>query len=205
MEATMSRREPLRRRPVPHDQDLFSLSKPPPILRSESQHEFAALRGALNQEIQPRGPIEQIYAAEMTNAVWEILRLCRCKTVVINTSFHKALEALLVRFCEPGEDYLAYMEEKKALISGWFTDERAKAKVLEILRTVDLDESAIEAEAICQSAACLETLNRLIASLESRRDKALRRIYEYREGSGSRLRDSANKIIDVASNKSSAA
>jgi hypothetical protein len=97
------------------------------------------------------------------------------------------------------------MQERRALISAWFTDERAKAKVLGILRTVDLDESAIEAEAIRQSAECLETLNRLIASLESRRDKALRRIYEYREGSGPRLRDSANKIIDVAPNKSSVA
>ena len=37
-----------------------------------------------------------------------------------------------------------------------------------------LDESAIEAEAIRRSAADIELLDRLLASIEARRDKALR-------------------------------
>ncbi len=44
-----------------------------------------------------------------------------------------------------------------------------------MLNYFELDESAIEAEAIRRSAADIELLDKLLASLESRRDKALRR------------------------------
>ena len=42
----------------------------------------------------------------------------------------------------------------------------------------------------------LETLDRMLASLESRRDKALRCIGEYRESLARQLRESADRMID---------
>ena len=61
----------------------------------------------------------------------------------------------------------------------WFTDEDARGEVLDVLRGFHLDESAIEAQAMAQSAVDLDLLDRLLASLPARRDRTLRCIPEY--------------------------
>jgi hypothetical protein len=88
--------------------------------------------------------------------------------------------------------------EAKDLAYAWFTDKEAKKQVLEILSGFDLDESAIEAEAIRRSSSDLELLDRMLTSLESRRNKALGCVAEYRAslGQGHQLRESADRIID---------
>jgi hypothetical protein len=67
---------------------------------------------------------------------------------------------------------------------------------LEILSRFDLDESAIEAEAIRKSSSNLELLDRMLTSLESPRNKALGCVAEYRTSLAQQLRDSADRIID---------
>jgi hypothetical protein len=71
-----------------------------------------------------------------------------------------------------------------------------KKRVSELLKQFRLDESAIEAEAIKQSSLDLEQLDRLLASLESRRNKALRCVAEYRGGLARQLRESTDRIIE---------
>jgi hypothetical protein len=81
------------------------------------------------------------------------------------------------------------------LNKGWFTDKEAHKQVLETLSRFELDETAIEAEAIRRSSADLELLDRMLTSLESRRNKALGCVAEYR-ASPHQLRESADHIID---------
>ena len=50
-----------------------------PLLITESADEFDALRDAFEQEIKPRGIIEQMYVHDISAIVWESLRLRRCK------------------------------------------------------------------------------------------------------------------------------
>jgi hypothetical protein len=73
---------------------------------------------------------------------------------------------------------------------------KAKKQVSETLSRFDLDESAIEAEAIRKSSAELELLDRMVSSLESRRNKALGCVAEYRASLAHQLRESADRIID---------
>src|SRR5262245_63234908 len=68
-----------------------------PLLISESADEFDALRDAFEREIKPRGVIEQMYVHDISSIVWEILRLRRCKVVIINSAFGSALEGLLAQ------------------------------------------------------------------------------------------------------------
>jgi hypothetical protein len=82
------------------------------------------------------------------------------------------------------------------LAHSWFHDPKAKKEVSELLANYQLDESAIEAEAIRRSVADLEQIDRLLASLESRRNKALRCIADYRGGLSRQLRESSDRIID---------
>jgi hypothetical protein len=63
------------------------------LLITESADEFDALRNAFDQEIKPRGIIEQMYVHDISSLVWEILRLRRCKVVIINSAFRTQTRA----------------------------------------------------------------------------------------------------------------
>src|SRR5215475_125635 len=186
-----------------------------PLLISESADEFDALRDAFEREIKPRGIIEQMYVHDISSIAWEILRLRRCKVVIINSAFRSALQNLLKQVLrQPGQSEYEVRGEADALAEAWFTDQEAKKQVSEILSRFELDESAIEAEAIRKSSSDLELLDRMLASLESRRNKALGCVAEYRASLGQQLRESADRIIggkgvlqleDAASRRSTAA
>jgi hypothetical protein len=168
-----------------------------PLLITESADEFDALRDAFEQEIKPRGIIEQMYVHDICAIVWEILRLRRCKVVIINSAFRSALQNLLMQLLkEPGESDFDVRHDAQALAQGWFTDKEAHKQVLETLSRFKLDESAIEAEAISKSSADLELFDRMLSSLESRRDKALGCVAEYRASLAHQLRQSADRITD---------
>src|SRR5262249_9202066 len=89
------------------------------------------------------------YVHDICSIVWEILRLRRCKVVIINSAFRSALEGLLVNALRGPGEYKHDVEYKaQALARTWFTDKGAKNQVSELLGRFELDESAIEAEAI---------------------------------------------------------
>jgi hypothetical protein len=174
-----------------------------PLLITESTDEFACVRDAFDQELKPRGIIDQIFVADVAYLTWEILRLRRCKSGIINSAYLPALENLLGQLMQDpatAPDSITWGEtqvEANELARGWFSDQKAKKKqILELLSNFQLDESAIEAGAIRNSAADLERLDRLLASLESRRNKALRCIADYRDSLARQLRDSSDRIID---------
>ena len=186
-----------------------------PLLITESADEFDALRDAFEQEVKPRGIIEQMYVLDICAIVWEILRLRRCKVVIINSAFRSALQDLLKQVLrQPGQSGYQVGDEAQALAQAWFTDQEAKKQVSELLSQFELDESAIEAEAIRRSFSDLELLDRMLTSLESRRNKALGCVADYRAILGQQLRESADRIVDgkgilrledAASNRSTAA
>ena len=75
-----------------------------PLLITESADEFDALRDAFEREIKPRGIVEQMYVHDICSVVWEILRLRRCKVVIINSAFRSAMQHLLMQLLKgPGE------------------------------------------------------------------------------------------------------
>jgi len=168
-----------------------------PLLITESADEFDALRNAFEQEIKPRGIIEQMYVHDICAIVWEVLRLRRCKVVITNSAFRSALQDLLMQLLkQPGQYDWDVQNEAQALAQGWFSDKEAHKQVLETLSRFELDETAIGAEAIRKSSADLERLDRVLSSLESRRDKALGCVAEYRASLAHQLRQSADRIID---------
>jgi hypothetical protein len=167
------------------------------LLITESSAEFDAVRRALEQEIRPRGIIERIYVNDISSIVWEILRLRRCKTAIINIGFLAALENLLSQLLKrPDDSHSSVRDQAEALALSWFTDQEARKKVSGLLDQFGLEEFAIEAEAIRRSLSELESIERLLSSLESRRNKSLRCIGQYREGLGRQLREASDRMID---------
>jgi hypothetical protein len=66
-----------------HRRNELVLLPKSPLLITESADDFDALRNAFEQEIKPRGIIEQMYVNDISSIVWEILRLRRCKAIII--------------------------------------------------------------------------------------------------------------------------
>ena len=162
---------------------------------TESREDFDQVRDTLEREIQPRGIIEQMYVDDMAYIVWEIRRLRRCKDTIINVAFRTGLERVLKQLLRrPGESEFNSNEEIEDLALRWFTDPKAKKEVSELLGKFQLDEIAIEAEAIRESSQDLEQLDRMLRSLEVRRDRALALVVEYRVNLAHQLRESAERM-----------
>jgi hypothetical protein len=64
-----------------------------------------------------------------------------------------------------------------------------------VLGSFELDETTIEGEAIKKSTDDIERIDRLMASAEARRDKALVCIAQYRGDFGALLRDSSDRLV----------
>jgi hypothetical protein len=176
----------------------LALISRPALLLTESADEFDTLQATLVQEIDPHGIIEQMHVAEAAKIVWEMLRVHRCKAAMINTAFRAALKNLLVQlWAEPGEP--TPYQESEDLAFVWFTDPKAKEDVAEILGRFHLDETAIEAEAIKSLAKELEVLDRMLMTLEVRRNRAIRGVAEYRESFAKRVQEGSDRIIEAES------
>jgi hypothetical protein len=175
----------------------------PPVLITESadaQEKILKAIKAIEQEIKPVGIIERRYVADYAASVFEIARLRRCKTAILNISYRPALEILLARLLrEPGQDDDYVSDETQALALAWFTDEKAREQVRQILRRFHLDESAIEAQAYQLCASQLELIDRQLASLERRQTALLSYIAEYRVSLAWQLKESAERIINAQS------
>jgi hypothetical protein len=171
----------------------------PPVLRSERLADFQALHEALTHEIKPRGIIEEMYVNDIACFVWEIVRLRRCKTSIINTRVLPALESLLASLTKQPMDFL-HEDRARELALNWFSDKDAKKEVRQLLCQFGLDKSAIEAEAIRQLSRDLETIEKMLMAFEARRDKALASIALYRSSLARQLRESSDRLIDAECN-----
>jgi hypothetical protein len=184
------------------DQNVQVLRSMAPLLSAESADEFASLRNKLENEIHPEGPIEQIYLDEFAIIIWEIWRLRRYKTVIINNARLEALQKILEQLlCRPDYDPVSdftdvHSRAAEDLARSWFDTKKAKTRVAKLLRKFQMDEGAIEAEAFRLCAEDLERLDRMLALAEVRREKALRCIADYRQILSKQLQQAANRILD---------
>jgi hypothetical protein len=161
------------------------------LLITESKAEFEQLSSMMLQEIEPRGGIEMVYVAEIIDTTWQTIRYQRSRTAMLNVAYRNALRNLLDHELEVVDS-----ETADALAQQWFTTKEAREEVGELLRRFNLDESAIEAEAIKSLGAELERLDRMLTSLQSRRNRAIRELREYRESVAERARDVSRRVIE---------
>ena len=85
----------------------------------------------------------------------------------------------------------------EAIVRDWFSKPEARKEVLQLLADFRLDELAIEAEAIRSVFSELEVLDKMLTLQESRRNKALRSIADYRDGFVKQVREVSNRVIEA--------
>jgi hypothetical protein len=171
-----------------------------PLLITESVDEFAALLAALQQEIKPNGIIEQnLYGRFSGDRLGD-----PAIAPLPNRHRQQRLPGCVAKAAQtsvPDPHILSRIEsDASALADDWFTSKRGKKEVLAILRRFDLDEAAIEAEAIRLSWSDLELVDKMQMSLRSRLDKALLSIAAYRDGFAKLVWQSSGLILENDSN-----
>jgi hypothetical protein len=169
------------------DSTLF----PPPVLITERKEEFDELHAALRQELAPRGIVEKLFVADIANLVWEMRRLRRSKTAILDMASKNAVEHVLRG---PAAADRHWAESASAV---WLTHAGFREDIIERLEASSLDESAIEAETMRRVADDVEMLDRMMASLEMRIRKAFRDIADYREAFPNQARMASNRPIEA--------
>jgi hypothetical protein len=168
----------------------------PALLKNESAQEFEKLLKELNLDIQPQTFTEQIYVDDIANLTWEILRWRRVKAGIVGNAFRPALENALRSLPRDVKDNADIGIAVDRLARAWFSTQAAKDKVSASLKEVGLDEWAVEVEALRSRLNEIEKIDRLIASAEARRDKALRTVALYRESFSQKLQESSDRLLD---------
>jgi hypothetical protein len=161
----------------------------PPMLSGVSEEDFLRPSSALEDAIKPRDFLEETLVADVAAAVWEILRLRRFKAWVIETQRRSALSNLLWYRLQVMQE-----EEADRVSARFFSDESARTEVLEILHRSNLDEGAIEAEAMRDVLDQLETADKMLVMAEARRERALRLI-DYRQQLAARCRNASDLLL----------
>jgi hypothetical protein len=168
------------------------------LLATEREEEFRELHTALVQELKPRGAVEKIFVGDLAACVWEILRLRRAKTALINMGFEGAKFQILYRLEDkPSPDSLVYSELQGRAIGWTIGNEEDRKQMSSTLKEYSLDETAIEAEAIRRNASELERFERMHSAQEARRDKVLRAMADYRESFANQARAASHQIIEA--------
>ena len=133
----------MKRRP---DRNVNALSKAL-LLPSETSEEFETLYAALEEEIKPRGIIERIFLEDFANIAWEIWRLRRCKSAIINRAFRSALQDLILQALPqperqnewlnlepfnstPSPEELERQNKAAELAEGWLADPKVRKQVM---------------------------------------------------------------------------
>jgi hypothetical protein len=174
-----------------------TLFSKPQLLITESAEDFASLSTDLTEEIKPRGIVERMYVADIASLVWEILRLRRCKAVIVNIAFKDAVSWTVYRLAGEPDMGTPEREWVDAVVIDWFSKPKARKEVLQLLEQFDLDEFAIEAEAMRRVFEDLQLLDNMLTSLESRLNRAFRSIADYRDGFAKQVREVSNRLIEA--------
>ena len=117
---------------------------------------------------------------------------------MLNIAFRRALVELLYDLAGPSTSNSLKDKEVEDLADAWFSDPKAKKEVSKMLDQYHLDESTIEAEAIRMRSLDLEVFDRMQALRESRRDRAYRRMADYKESFAERVHEVSERMIEGA-------
>jgi hypothetical protein len=164
---------------------------PAPLLPGEKQADYAEVALRIVRAAKPRDAIEEFLIRDVVDLTWEILRLRRVKAGILRASAGDGVNRVLAGV---GHPYL----ERDTLSQGWVAgDERARTKVEAILTKAGMTIDEVTAKTLESKLDSYERLDRMLASLEARRNNALREIDRHRAALGSVVRQSIEEIEDA--------
>jgi hypothetical protein len=172
-----------------HIRELFG---EPPLLRSESRDAYDALWSALAVQFDPREIMEWAWVRDLADLTWDVARIRRAMTSMLNISFKSGLAGALHAVIP----FVATLPpEHQVLAEAWYDASAGQGQVAAILAKYGLSAAAAEGEAFAYRLGDIERLQRLIVSAEGRRNMIIRELRAHRESA--LARKARNEIIDA--------
>lgn len=150
---------------------------PPQLLPGESLRDFETLRDSLLEEIGPRTPIELLWAVDLVELSWDVLRYRTLRQKVLDVSREKAIESLLQRVDLAGiprEHLLTAQRYTKQNIRAWRVDPVAAVEIETRLLANGMDAGAINVEVFAQARELYVLFDTLLTAAQNRRMQLLR-------------------------------
>ena len=159
------------------------------ILIGEDEAQYHRLLDEVTRSVEPADIIEQFWVRDITDLLWEALRLRRLKGSLLHVATRRGLERVLM----PLVHNAAY-----DIVREWYEGDREAQKYVdELLTKAGLSFDAVMAEALASRLNDIERIDRMITSAEARRHAVLREISRHRDALAARLQRVSDSIVEA--------
>jgi len=177
--------------PTPEAFANDSIFGSPPILPGEDASAYKALLEGVSTDVKPKDIIEKIWIRDVVDLTWEIFRWRRIKKTWLAFKVSEGLSVSLKPVLRASPQYIegfvagklsekSLEEEAKRIAGLWFDED---PKVVSFLTGLEkqIAVTAVMSMAFLSELERIESVDRLIASLEYRRNTILREVDRRRE------------------------
>jgi hypothetical protein len=167
---------------------ILELLVKPPLLKGESVQQYDELFGGLVTQVVPVDLIEWLWVLNYLDCTWEVLRLRRFKSVLIDLQQRRALEAVILKTVPiNGKHTPSSLAQTEAL---WSADSAHFTKH-------GVDPLSVPAMAVVQIKNNLEALNKMLERAERRCDTCMQQLEYRREVFAHRARRAADNLLNA--------
>jgi hypothetical protein len=153
-----------------------------PVLNSEDKNMYWELYESIVRALRPEDQHEYLLMKTIADCDWQAMRYERAKSRIIDLKFKEALKNVICQLMEKGTILISAERDADDLSRDWYADEVTKKAIKGHLFDYELDEGAVEAEAIRLAMKELAALEALVQSNERRRSWACRDLQMWRDG-----------------------
>jgi hypothetical protein len=149
------------------------------LMPGESLDDYKAIRDMILQEIAPQSGIEWLWAADLVELSWDIVRYRSLRQKMLKIRRQDAIAAMLQRLDLPGIPHAfrqSARDQTNLNAEQWRTDPIANAEIEARLATQDIDEGSVNAEVLIQCRELFVLFDSLMQSAQNRRILLLREI-----------------------------
>jgi hypothetical protein len=149
------------------------------LMPGESLSDYEAIRDMILEEISPQSGIEWLWAADLIELSWDIVRYRALRQKMLEVRRRDAIEAMLQRLDLPGIPHAFAQSARnhtKLNAEQWRTDPIANAEIENRLTAQGIDDRSVNAEVLIQSRELFIMFDSLMQSAQTRRILLLREI-----------------------------
>jgi len=171
---------------------LRDLLGKPALLKGERLEDYQALEASLMATLKPTDAQEYLWVRDIIELQWELLRMRQMKARFLSATASEGLKIILL---DRGVDH----SKLHPTASQWAKNvPQVIENVRQLFEEWGLDESDILAKTYMKHIADLERIERMIISVEGRRNAALRELEKHRETKKKFLHDVTDIDMDEA-------
>ena len=174
----------------------------PVFLTGENQAEYEQIFTQVMDAVAPRDILEKFWVEDTVYLFWEVRRLRRLKSNLLNSSARHGLKEVLEPLVRKTDEedavaLVANYNSAEALVRAWYRREpEALKQVNDLLEKANLTMDAVMAQTLSVKLDDIQLIDRMIALAEARRTAALREVDRHREALARQLQLAARAIED---------